>query len=69
MENKDFEIGEVFQYGLAKLRCDKAVIKDRCLQCSLYDDLDYVCRGKYVGECDKKYREDNTDVIFKLVEA
>lgn len=68
MEKKEFKVGEVFQYGLAKLRCEKAEIKDRCLQCSLYNDLEYICCGFRVGNCDGSKREDKTDVVFKLVE-
>lgn len=68
MTKKEFKIGEVFQCGLAKLRCEKAETEERCLQCSLYNDLEDVCCGFRVGSCDGEDREDHTDVIFKLVE-
>lgn len=70
MEKEEFKVGEVFQYGLAKLRCEKSGIKDtdRCLQCDLYDDWEGTCCGFWSGNCDRREREDKTDVVFKKVE-
>lgn len=66
MEKKEFKIGEVFQCGLVKLKCKKAI--DNCDGCFLCDSITFQndCRV-LVGECGKIEREDNTDVIFEIV--
>lgn len=64
----EFEIGEVFQFGFAKLKCEK-----------LSDDAEYKCKGCFFiiqnmcwsiccGSCRSISRNDGEDVIFKLVE-
>lgn len=70
MSKKEFEIGEVFQLGLMKIRVEKRDEDKRCHECfferlcwadeKLCDDI--------VGECDSYYRKDGTDVIFKVKE-
>lgn len=66
MEKKEFKIGETFQYGLAKLKCVKApCVRRKCYYCVLYYDWEDVCLGQdFVGECERRDREDKTDVIF-----
>lgn len=73
MLNKEFKVGEVFQFGLIKLKVEKAnygVLKDykcngcefECLSCDFY------FYDSYIGQCNAGLREDKTDVIFKKVE-
>lgn len=70
MGKKEFKIGEVFQYGIAKLKCVKAPCGGRkCYECVLYYDWEDVCLGQdFAGECGRRDREDKTDVIFVKVE-
>lgn len=66
MEKKEFQIGEVFQFGLLKLKCVKPYdIHKRCSHCFLVDC--YQCMD-IVGNCIHNIREDKTDVIFVKVE-
>lgn len=69
---KEYKIGETFQYGLVKLRCIKAPCESRfesCYRCVFYDDWNDTCLGdRFVGECERREREDKTDVIFEEVE-
>lgn len=68
----EFKIGETFQYGLAKLKCVKAPCNyqiESCYQCALYYNWEDMCLGQeFVGNCNKREREDKTDVIFVKVE-
>lgn len=66
MAKKEFKIGETFQFGFVKLKCE--VGHNRCDGCALFD-IDY-CENlcAFIGECDAKYRKDKTDVIFVKVE-
>lgn len=65
---KEFKIGEVFQFGLVKLKCIEEN-KNPCEGCYL-NLLD--CCGfqthEYIGFCTKLEREDKTSVIFVKVE-
>lgn len=67
MAKKEYKIGEVFQFGLVKLRCESET--DRCEGCFLNDITSYQkdCK-KLIGECEFIHREDDTDVIFVKVE-
>lgn len=69
MAKKEFEVGEVFQCGLAMLKCveatDTGVLS--CTGCSL-KELCNECIEDLIGECKKTHREDKTDVIFVSVE-
>lgn len=67
---KEFKIGEVFQYGLKQLKCVKAPCENRkCYVCALYHDLEDMCLGcGFIGECERRYRADKTDVIFVKVD-
>lgn len=65
---KEFKVGEVFQCGLVKLRCEKVETYscEGCLLNDIFETQGY-CK-KLVGECDSMNREDETDVIFVKVE-
>lgn len=67
MEKKEFAIGEEFQFGLKKLRCEKALIRghDHCDGCYMYENcLDCHDMHEFMGICYGDFRSDNTDVIF-----
>lgn len=68
---KEFKIGEVFQFGFAKLKVEKTDVKlcDQCEKCFMYDYL-YNCKDlvDIIGSCEAKNREDKTDVVFVKVE-
>lgn len=68
MKKKEFAVGEVFQFGLKKLKAKKFIgDKQRCELCALYctdcEDL-YGFTGSCIGES----RSDKTNVIFVEVE-
>ena len=68
MQKKEFKVGEVFQFGIVKLKCVK--------------DADYYCRDCYfskftgpckefediVGNCLAEKGNDKTDVIFVKID-
>lgn len=67
MAKKEFKIGEVFQCGLVWLKCKKAF--NGCDLCFLCEGIIFQDDCKVlVGECGKRERKDNTDVIFVEVE-
>lgn len=71
MAKKEFKVGEIFQFGFAKLKVEKSDEKlcDQCESCFMYDYM-YNCRLfiDIIGSCEAKHREDKTDVIFVKVE-
>lgn len=71
MAKKEFEIGEIFQLGLVKLKVEKTDAKlcEQCENCYLYEDIEN-CRQllNIIGSCEAKNRKDKTDVIFVKVE-
>lgn len=71
MAKKEFKVGEVFQFGFAKLKVEKSDAKpcDQCESCFMYDYV-YNCELfiDIIGSCEAKHREDNTDIIFVKVE-
>lgn len=69
MGEKEFKIGESFQYGTAKLICVKADDShySRCHGC-LFDGYECQIVEMYLGECASYKRSDKTNVIFKEVE-
>lgn len=69
MPKKEFQIGEVFQYGLVKMLCKKADATRLCYDCDFYDLHNECCVGDYVGECLGRNRKDKTEVIFVKVEG
>ena len=68
-KKKEFKVGEVFQCGLVKLRCEKkpqyCKPLRRCEYCFLVPNIR--C-NKLGGNCSSCTREDKTDVIFVKVE-
>lgn len=66
---KEFQPGEVFQFGLLKLRCEK-IKSDKCEGCFFNDNNTYDCNNIYniLGGCCEFERSDNQDVIFVKVE-
>lgn len=71
MGKKEFKVGEVFQFGFAKLKVEKTDVK-LCYQCEECFMYDYLCNCKYlvdiIGSCEAKDREDKNDIIFVKVE-
>lgn len=65
MARKEFKVGEVFQYGTAKLKCVKTDLK--CQGC-LFSQYNCPPVERFLGECQAEDRDDNTDVIFVEVE-
>lgn len=66
MEKKEFKIGEVFQFGLVKLRVERTNCGS-CEEC-FFRNLNCFELSDIVGPCFCHDREDNTEVIFKKVE-
>lgn len=66
MKKKEFKVGEVFQFGLFKLRCEKSKKDGTCVGCFFLNYSD--CNTEFVGDCIAVRREDNTSVIFVEVE-
>lgn len=57
---KEYEVGEIFQFGRIKLKCVEEYTR-RCYDCVLNQT------GKcnyFVGECENTHRLDNKSVIF-----
>lgn len=67
MKKKEFKLAEVFQFGVFKLRCEENK-SGGCLGCA-FSSIGF-CEDiyRFVGNCDKRKREDKTDVIFVKVE-
>lgn len=68
MAKKEFKVGEVFQFGLVKLRVEAETPSKSCSQCNF--NLTRLCcnTDDYTGGCFAFDREDKTDVIFVKVE-
>lgn len=67
MAKKEFKVGEVFQFGLIKLKVVPS--NGYCKKCFLDGICEYYGQCiKLVGECCMDHREDKTDVIFVKVE-
>lgn len=68
MENNDYEIGTVFQFGLGFLKVDQITpLNDhRCDGCA----FDGICSllDEYLPACSFTSRKDGNDIIFKKVE-
>lgn len=60
---EEYKVGEVFQFGMKKLKCVEAV--KNCAGCVVASLID--CK-KFVGECSAHRREDFRDVIFIEIE-
>lgn len=57
---EEIKIGEVFQFGIIKLKCVEAMDAS-CRGCVLQETIH--CR-KFVGDCDRYNRSDDKHVIF-----
>lgn len=68
MEKKEFKVGEEFQCGLVKLKCVKQEKGLGCSSCFFDNFSSCFSLTPLTGECDKRVREDKTDVIFVKVE-
>lgn len=68
MPKKEFKIGEMFQCGLIKLRCEKVTSFKCCDGCFFHISCLKCISGEIAGSCAGYAREDKTDVIFVKVE-
>lgn len=72
MKKKEFAVGEVFQFGLKKLKVVEQSKSVNCNQCHLLDicepDIFYHYLQPLVGHCGNEYRSDGTEVVFVEVE-
>lgn len=68
MNKKEFAVGEVFQFGLKKLKVEECNRVDKCLDCSLEGLCKNSLIGGFVGDCMEICRDDETEVIFIEVE-
>lgn len=64
---KEFKVGEVFQCGLVKLRCEED--QGVCKGC-VFNNNNLLCEELIflTGHCYSENREDNKNVIFVKVE-
>lgn len=67
MAKKEFKIGETFQCGLIKLKCEKGICES-CANCNFRYKDDCSVFFDFTGSCNASDREDKTDVIFVKVE-
>lgn len=68
MAKTEFKIGEIFQFGLIKLKCVEYKGIHPCEECFFHCKCLRALTKILVGCCDKYRREDKTDVIFVKVE-
>ena len=68
MENNDYEIGTVFQFGLGFLKVDQSALPndDRCNECAFNDICSRI--DEYLPACSFTARKDGKDVVFKKLE-
>lgn len=67
MPKKEFKVGEVFQFGIHKLKVELS--KGYCTHCFLNDICDRMEQcNELVGECCGEYRKDESHVIFVKVD-
>lgn len=64
MEKKEFAVGEEFQFGLKRLRCEKDTSKTPCNGCVFVVNECDEFINSFVGPCTSQVRTDKTDVIF-----
>lgn len=67
MAKKEFKVGEEFQFGMIKLKCEES--KYGCSGCYFYR-FSNACKEfeEVAGNCLSENREDEKDVIFVKVE-
>ena len=62
-QKTEYNIGEVFSFGLKTLQCvSESSVDDGCEGC-VFQDLNE-CLNGFAGPCDKDGRSDKQDVIF-----
>lgn len=69
MPNKEFKVGETFQCGLIKLRCEESQIIGSCCEGCFFNFRCFkeITRN-IAGPCARTHRKDKTGVIFVKVE-
>lgn len=67
MAKKEFKVGETFQCGLVKLKCEK-VHCETCMDCYFRYEDNCEVFFKFIGSCCASNRVDKTNVIFVKVE-
>lgn len=71
MAKTEYNLGEVFQCGMVKLRVEEC---KGCCKCIFYNQKYFKCDitlpalKKFLGSCSKNERKDKTSVIFVKVE-
>ena len=70
MKKKEFAVGEVFQFGLKKLKVVelKERYYDACVLAEMCQDVSPLCIVDFIGECRFRDRADKKNVIFVEVE-
>ena len=62
-QKTEYNIGEVFSFGLKTLQCiSESSVDDGCEGC-VFQDLNE-CPTGFVGPCDRESRSDKQDIIF-----
>ena len=71
MKKKEFAVGEVFHFGLKKLKVvesEESSCCDACVLSEMCEDASPLCIIDFVGECKFCDRADKKNVIFVEVE-
>lgn len=69
MKRKEFKVGEVFQCGLIKLKCEKEQKTRGCCDgCFFHFNCFTEITSEIAGPCNSLRRKDKTSVIFVKVE-
>ncbi len=63
----EMKIGQTLPFGLKYIQCVTAGNED-CMNCCLFNTRFCQSANEVCGKCYHKFRSDNTDVIFKLVD-
>lgn len=65
---KEFKVGETFQFGFIKLKCEKAKDEKKLCTGCVFKHTNCLYTQHFTGSCQDALREDKTDVIFVKVE-
>ena len=63
----EIAIGEIAEFDSRKFKCHPVPLDMTCCKCYFYKDSGFSC-GLPLGPCMDINREDDTNVIFELVE-